>query len=163
MHWSLVVSLLAILCPPSSSTTQRCADGEWTWKDPRFMILLSFFLSSRRSIFKCRVLYKWPTNAVAAVTCLKRQLPLAFQPDVIFQSGRESQKPETSAKNYRILEGGWFKGRGTREPWGTLGKLREYKGIMGITRLPTPLGPSPLKDILKQHQPRRSRPPRVKP
>ena len=37
---------------------------------------------------------------------------------------------------------------GTREPWGTLGKLREYKGIMGITRLPTPLGPSPLKDIL---------------
>ena len=38
---------------------------------------------------------------------------------------------------------------GIREPWGTLGKLREYKGIMGITTLPTPLGPPPLKDILK--------------
>ena len=39
--------------------------------------------------------------------------------------------------------GGGFKGEGTREPWGTLGKLGEYKGIMLFTRLPTPLGPPP--------------------
>ena len=39
--------------------------------------------------------------------------------------------------------GGGSSGEGTREPWGTLGKLREYKGIIGITRLPTPLGPPP--------------------
>ena len=25
-----------------------------------------------------------------------------------------------------ILKGGWFKGEGTTEPWGTLGKPREY-------------------------------------
>ena len=43
---------------------------------------------------------------------------------------------------YRILKGG------TREFWGTLGKLSEHKGIMGITRLPTPPGPPPLKDNL---------------
>ena len=40
-------------------------------------------------------------------------------------------------------------GGGTRKPWGTLGKLREHKGIiLGIARLPTPLAPPPLKDIL---------------
>ena len=33
--------------------------------------------------------------------------------------------------------GGASRGEGTREPWGTLGKLRECMGIMGITRLPT--------------------------
>ena len=44
----------------------------------------------------------------------------------------------------RILKGRGSRGEGTREP----GNLREYKGIMGITRLPTPLGPPPLKDIL---------------
>ena len=39
-------------------------------------------------------------------------------------------------------------GGGYKEPWGTLKKLREYKDIMGITRLPSPLGPPPLEDIL---------------
>ena len=29
------------------------------------------------------------------------------------------------------------------EPWGTFGKLREYKGIMGSTTLPTPLDQPP--------------------
>ena len=33
-------------------------------------------------------------------------------------------------------------------PWGTLGKLREHWGMMGISRLPIPLGPPLLKDIL---------------
>ena len=46
---------------------------------------------------------------------------------------------------YRILKGGWFKG-----DWGTFGKLREYEGILGITRLPTPIGPPPVKDILRR-------------
>ena len=41
---------------------------------------------------------------------------------------------------------------GTREPWGTLGKRRLYKEAMGITRLPTPLGPPLLKDILTTAQ-----------
>ena len=45
-------------------------------------------------------------------------------------------------------KGGWFKGEGTRKPWGTLGKVREYTGTMAVTRLPTPFGPPPLKDIL---------------
>ena len=52
--------------------------------------------------------------------------------------------PAESESSYRILEGGGSRG----EPWGKLGKLREYKGIMGITRLPTTLGPPPLKHIL---------------
>ena len=45
------------------------------------------------------------------------------------------------------LKGGGSRREGTREPWGTLRKLREYWGIMGTTRLPTPLGPTPLQDI----------------
>ena len=45
-----------------------------------------------------------------------------------------------------------LRGEGTREPWGTLRKLRVYKGIMGITRLRTLLGPSPLMDILVNTQ-----------
>ena len=45
--------------------------------------------------------------------------------------------------------GGGSRVEGTREPWGTLlGKLREYKGVVGSTRLPTPLGPPLLQDIL---------------
>ena len=39
-------------------------------------------------------------------------------------------------------------GGGGGEYKGILGKLREYKRIMGVTRLPTPLGPAPFKDIL---------------
>ena len=35
--------------------------------------------------------------------------------------------------NYRILKrGGGSRGQGTREAWGTLGKLREYKAILEI-------------------------------
>ena len=50
---------------------------------------------------------------------------------------------------YVIIEGGGgSRGEGTREPRGTLEKLREYKGIMGITRFDTPLGSPPLEDIL---------------
>ena len=30
-------------------------------------------------------------------------------------------------------------GEGTKEPWGTLRKLREYWGRMGTSRLPNPL------------------------
>ena len=35
-----------------------------------------------------------------------------------------------------------------------LGKLRDYKGILGITRLPIPIGPPSLKDILKTLNPK---------
>ena len=52
--------------------------------------------------------------------------------------------------SYRILKGGWFKGGGYTGALRTLGKLREYKGIMGITRLPTPPLTPPLKDILSK-------------
>ena len=51
-----------------------------------------------------------------------------------------------------MIKGVGFKGEGTREPWGTLGKLREYKGTMGITRLPTPLPPPPLKYTPKESE-----------
>ena len=47
--------------------------------------------------------------------------------------------------HYRILKGGGSRGEGTREVWGTLGKLREEKGIMGITRLPTPWTTPPFR------------------
>ena len=50
-----------------------------------------------------------------------------------------------SVQHYRILKGGVVQGEGYK---GALGKLREYKGIMGITRLPSPLDQSPLKDVL---------------
>ena len=46
------------------------------------------------------------------------------------------------------LRGCGSRGEGTREPLGTLRKLREYWGRIKTTRLPTPLGPTPLKDSL---------------
>ena len=51
------------------------------------------------------------------------------------------------ALGYRIRRGSGSRGESTREPWGTLGKLREYKGITGTTRLPTPLDHPLFKDI----------------
>ena len=53
-----------------------------------------------------------------------------------------------SGLSYGIIKGGGSRGEGARKPRGTLGKLREYRGVMGITRLPTPLDHPPLKDIL---------------
>ena len=49
------------------------------------------------------------------------------------------------------LRGGGSRGEGTklREAWGTLGKLREASGSLGKlgnSKLPTPLGPTSLKD-----------------
>ena len=60
--------------------------------------------------------------------------------------------------HYTMLKGGGggSSGEGTREPWGTLGKLREYKGIMGLLGYLPPLDHPPLRTSYLQVPPRGS-------
>ena len=65
----------------------------------------------------------------------------------LFHCGVLASRPSLLRVYYRILKGGWFQGEGTRGPWGTSGKLREFKGIMGLLGYLPPLEHPP-KDIL---------------